>query len=176
MKYLSFAAVAPLALLLGACSSVPPAYQDNGTRQGPCVEGGPDSVAQQFYDLRLQQPSQGIPDAQLLAKYRPYLSDRLYQALLEAKNDPHKASVLTGDIFSSERAGAASASVADASTIPGSDARNIPLRVALSQGSKTWQDEVQMERIGQCWTVNDVRYLGHTPHIAGGSLNQLLTK
>ena len=30
-----------LARWLSACTTVTPAYKDNGTRSGPCVEGGP---------------------------------------------------------------------------------------------------------------------------------------
>ena len=41
MKYQALAAIAPLALLLSACTSVEPAYKDIGTRIGPCVDGGP---------------------------------------------------------------------------------------------------------------------------------------
>lgn len=176
MKYLPFTAVVPLALLLSACTTVEPAYKDIGTRVGPCVDGGPDSVAQQFYDLRTQQPSQGLPDAQLLAKYRPLLSDSLYQSLIQAQAKPNKAALLSGDIFSSQNQGATDASVADASTIPNTDARNIPLRVNLTRGDTHWQDEVLMVREGTCWTVNDVRYLSPAPHLAGGSLVQLLEK
>lgn len=176
MKYQALAAIAPLALLLSACTSVEPAYKDTGSRVGPCVDGGPDSVAQQFYDMRLQQPTQGLPDAQQLAKYRPYLSDELYQLLLKQRSEPQKGSPLRGDLFSSQQDGATAASVADASTIPNTDARNIPLRVALSRGDREWQDEVLMVREGTCWAVGDVRYLAPQPHLAGGSLNQLLAK
>jgi hypothetical protein len=41
--------------------------------------------------------------------------------------------------------------------------RNIPLRVKLKQGTQSWQDEVLMIREGQCWAVDDVRYLGGSP-------------
>ncbi|AUX72251.1 lipoprotein [Erwinia pyrifoliae] len=176
MKYPPFAAVIPVALLLSACSTVEPAWKDTGTRLGSCVDGGPDSVAQQFYDLRAQQPSNGVPDAQLLAKYRPYLSDKLYQSLIDVQRQTQKSAILSGDIFSSASEGASHASVADASTIPNRDARNIPLRVTLAQGNREWQDEVLMVREGACWTVDDVRYLGHNPHLGSGSLYQLLSK
>ncbi len=180
MKYQAIAALAPVALLLSACTTVEPAYKDIGTRMGPCVDGGPDSVAEQFYDLRLKEPTQGLPTAQQLAKYRPYLSDKLYNTLLkansESRNDPELSQ---GDLFSSLAAGPTSASVADSSTIPNTDARNIPLRVTLSRdGSKPveWQDEVLMVREGTCWTVDDVRYNGPNPHLQGGSLSQRLLK
>ncbi len=173
---IQLAALAPLALLLSACTTVQPAYKDIGSRTGSCIDGGPDSVAQQFYDLRIEQPTQGLPDAQQLAKYRPYLSGKLYQTLLAAHSDPKKEVRLTqGDIFSSLAAGPTSASVADSSTIPNTDARNIPLRVNLSRdGSPSWQDEVLMVREGTCWTLDDVRYVGSSPHLDGGSLSQRL--
>ncbi len=51
MRYSAFALLVPAALLLSACTTtVTPAFKDIGTRSGPCVDGGPDSVAQQFYD------------------------------------------------------------------------------------------------------------------------------
>jgi len=62
--------------------------------------------------------------------------------------------------------------VESASTIPNTDARNIPLRVKLTQGSQTWQDEVLMIREGQCWAVDDVRYLGGSVHASAGTLRQ----
>ncbi|MDU5192114.1 MAG: lipoprotein, partial [Mixta calida] len=68
MKNKAFAALLPAALLLSACTTVEPAYKDIGTRAAPCVEGGPDTVAQKFYDLRIAQPTQGLPDSQLLAR------------------------------------------------------------------------------------------------------------
>lgn len=180
MKNNAFAALIPAALLLSACTSVEPAYKDIGSRVGPCVDGGPDSVAQQFYDLRTEQPSQGLPDAQQLAKYRPYLSDALYQKLLKAGADQHASGAAPqGDLFSSLAAGPTAASVADASTIPNTDARNIPLRVTLSRdGSpkREWQDEVLMVREGNCWAVDDVRYVANWPHPNGGTLTQILEK
>ncbi|MEW5287886.1 lipoprotein [Erwinia papayae] len=180
MKFQAIVALTPLALLLSACTTVQPAYKDIGTRMGPCADGGPDSVAQQFYDLRTEQPTTGLPDAQQLAKYRPYLSDRLYQTLLKAGSEPKKEAALSqGDLFSSVAAGPTSASVADASSIPNHDARNIPLRVTLSRdgnNKQEWQDEVLMVREGTCWAVDDVRYLSPNPHLDGGSLSQRLLK
>jgi hypothetical protein len=76
--------------------------------------------------------------------------------------------------FSSSTTPADSASVASASTIPNRDARNIPLRVDLKQGSQSWQDEVLMIQEGQCWAVDDVRYLGINSHAPAGSLRRVL--
>ncbi|WP_437611783.1 lipoprotein [Erwinia sp. V71] len=178
MKNKAFVVLAPAALLLSACTTVEPAYKDIGTRVGPCVTGGPDSVAQEFYDLRIQQPGQGLPDATRLARYRPYLSDALYQKLLTASNQNADRSHLNAlDLFSSLPAGPSSADVADASTIPNTDARNIPLRVQLKRdGDKavSWQDEVLMVRDGTCWAVDDVRYLASWPHAGGGTLSQTI--
>lgn len=52
MRYKVLALVLPCALALSACTTVTPAYKDNGTRSGPCIEGGPDDVAQKFYDYQ----------------------------------------------------------------------------------------------------------------------------
>ncbi|MBK0033861.1 lipoprotein [Erwinia sp. S43] len=175
MKYQVFAAVIPLTILLSACTTVEPAYKDIGSRDAPCISGGPDQVAQQFYDMRLEQPSFGVPDKQQLAKYRPWLSGPLYDDLLKASREKSPKTPLRGDLFSSRSAGATSASVNDSSTIPNTDARNIALRVNLSHTGKPevlWQDEILMAREGTCWTVDDIRYLGPVPHITGGSLRQ----
>ncbi|RWR02053.1 lipoprotein [[Pantoea] beijingensis] len=180
MKNKAFAALLPAALLLSACTTVEPVYKDIGSRVSPCVDGGPDSVAQQFYDLRTKQPTQGLPNAELLAKYRPYLSDALYQKLLKATSANDKvASLHQNDLFSSLPQGPTSAKVADASTIPNTDARNIPLRVSLSRsGDKTvkWHDEVLMVREGHCWAIDDVRYVASWQRPDGGSLSQVLEK
>ncbi|QHM70444.1 lipoprotein [Mixta intestinalis] len=180
MKNTAFATLLPAVMLLSACTTVEPAYKDIGTRVAPCVEGGPDTVAQKFYDLRIAQPTQGLPDNQLLARYRPYLSEKLYQSLLKANSRSDKpAEWRQGDLFSSLAQGPTTAKVADASTIPNTDARNIPLRVSLTrEGDKrvSWQDEVLMVREGTCWTVDDVRYVADWQRSAGGTLGQLLEK
>ena len=67
MRYSKLTMLIPCALLLSACTTVTPAYKDNGTRSGPCVEGGPDNVAQQFYDYRILHRSNDI------TALRPYL-------------------------------------------------------------------------------------------------------
>lgn len=175
MRNNAFALLVPAALLLSACTPVEPVIHDNGPRMAACADGGPDSVAQQFYDLRVSQPTQGVPDSSTLAKYRPYLSDRLYQKLLQASQQHARpAAWQQGDLFSSLPQGPDAADVASASTIPNRDARNIPLRVALSRNDKRWHDEVLMIHEGTCWAVDDVRYVGDWPHPGGGSLSQLL--
>ena len=45
MRYSALTLALPCALLLSACTTVTPAYKDIGTRSGPCIEGGPDTVA-----------------------------------------------------------------------------------------------------------------------------------
>lgn len=54
MKYKTLAAAIPLVLTLSACTTVEPAFKDIGSRTAPCVDGGPDTVAQTFYDLRIK--------------------------------------------------------------------------------------------------------------------------
>lgn len=179
MKTKTLAAVLPLALFLSACTTVEPAYKDIATRTGACVEGGPDTVAQKFYDLRIQQgPSTTLPDSSRLAQLQPYLSQVLYQDLVSASQNPGKHQI-TGDLFSGNAQGPTRASVASASTIPNSDARNIPLRVQLSyqkegRSAVNWQDEVLMIREGSCWVVDDIRFLNIPPHAASGTLRQVL--
>jgi hypothetical protein len=166
MRYSKLSLLVPCALLLSACTTVTPAYKDNGTRSGACVEGGPDSVAQQFYDYRIQHRNNDI------TALRPYLSDNLAKLLTDASRDNAHRDLLNSDPFSSRTTLPDSASVASASTIPNSDARNIPLRVELKQGDQSWRDEVLMIREGQCWVVDDVRYLGGSVHAPAGTLRQ----
>lgn len=189
MKKRNISVVLPITILLSACTNtVDPAFKDISSRNGPCIEGGPDTVAQKFYDLRIQQIGRlnGLPDDNLSAQFRPYLSQALYadiqaarkQASSRAPAQVNKTQVINGDIFTSQREGSTSAEVASASTIPNTDARNIPLRVNLSHqtaGGKAvmWQDEVLMTREGTCWVVDDIRFMGvSTP---ANSLRQLLS-
>lgn len=81
MRYSKLTMLIPCALLLSACTTVTPAYKDNGPRTGSCVQGGPDSVAQQFYDYRIQHRGNDI------TALRPYLSDKLATLLSDASRD-----------------------------------------------------------------------------------------
>ncbi|ENC2621430.1 lipoprotein [Shigella flexneri] len=166
MRYRSLSLLIPCALLLSACTTVTRAYKDNGPRTGSCVQGGPDSVAQQFYDYRIQHRSNDI------TALRPYLSDKLATQLSDASRDNSHRELLSSDPFSSRTTLPDSAHVASASTIPNRDARNIPLRVDLKQGDQGWQDEVLMIQEGQCWVIDDVRYLGGSVHATAGTLRQ----
>ncbi|MCZ6951919.1 lipoprotein [Escherichia coli] len=165
MRYRSLSLLIPCALLLSACTTVTPAYKDNGPRTGSCVRG-PDSVAQQFYDYHIQHRSNDI------TALRPYLSDKLATLLSDASRDNSHRELLSSDPFSSRTTLPDSAHVASASTIPNRDARNIPLRVDLKQGDRGWQDEVLMIQEGQCWVIDDVRYLGGSVHATAGTLRQ----
>ena len=166
MRYSALTLVLPCALLLSACTTVTPAFKDIGTRSGPCIEGGPDTVAQKFYDYRIEHRSNDF------SALRPYLSDDLAASLTAASKDNRNTTLLKSDPFSSRTVMPEKASVASASTIPNTDARNIPLRVTLTQGSQSWQDEVLIIREGQCWAVDDVRYLGGAAHAPAGTLRQ----
>jgi hypothetical protein len=95
MRYKLLAVLLPCALALSACTTVTPAYKDNGTRSGPCVEGGPDDVAQKFYDTQIQNRTQDP------AALRPYLSDGLAQLLNDARQDPANSKLLQANPFSS---------------------------------------------------------------------------
>lgn len=190
MKKKTLVAAIPLVFMLNACTTVEPAYKDIGSRTAPCVDGGPDSVAQQFYDFRIKQGGSGLPNSSQLAAYRPYLSTALYNALLKAQSQPKVDLAATpnektgngavdGDVFSSLFDGPTSASVDSASTIPNTDARNIPLRVTFTHekdkgASTSWKDEVLMVREGKCWTVDDVRYMANLDFASSGTLRQVL--
>ncbi|MFV8797413.1 lipoprotein [Yersinia sp. LJYL362] len=188
MKKKNIALILPLAILLSACSNtVDPAYKDISSRAAPCIDGGPDRVAQKFYDLRVQQigNQSGLPDDNLSAQFRPYLSLALYEHIQTARKQAgnrtsstvNNTQTINGDIFTSLREGNTSADVASASTIPNTDARNIPLRVNLTHQSAggqsvMWQDEVLMIREGTCWVVDDIRFMGVSA--PASSLRQLL--
>lgn len=170
MRYTNLALILPAALLLSACTTVTPAYKDTGTRVGQCVEGGPDTVAQKFYDYQIQHRTSDI------TALRPYLSDGLAKLLSDSSQDASKRTLMQSGLFSSSTTAPDGASVASASTIPNTDARNIPLRVDVKQGTQSWKDEVLMIREGQCWAVDDVRYLGNNSHAPAGTLRQSLEK
>ncbi|WP_174847044.1 lipoprotein [Yersinia artesiana] len=188
MKKKNIALILPVAILLSACSNtVDPAYKDISSRTAPCIDGGPDTVAQKFYDLRIQQigNKSGLPDDNLSAQFRPYLSQALYEQIQTARKQAgnrtssavNSTQTINGDIFTSLREGSTSADVASASTIPNTDARNIPLRVNLTHQSAggqsvVWQDEVLMIREGTCWVVDDIRFMGVSA--PASSLRQLL--
>lgn len=166
MRYSAAALILPCALLLSACTTVTPAFKDIGTRSGPCVDGGPDTVAQGFYDYRIQHRSSD------LTALRPWLSDSLAKELNDAERNPARRTLLQKDPLLSSTIQPDRADVASASTIPNTDARNIPLRVTLQKGSQRWQDEVLMIREGQCWAVDDIRYLSEQSHAVTGTLRQ----
>ena len=170
MRYSNLAFILPAALLLSACTTVTPAYKDTGARVGQCVEGGPDTVAQKFYDSQIQRRTSDY------TALRPYLSDGLAKLLSDSSQDASTRTLMQSRLFSSSTAVPDSADVASASTIPNTDARNIPLRVDLKQGTQSWKDEVLMIREGQCWAVDDVRYLGNNSHAPAGTLRQSLEK
>ncbi|WP_044866796.1 DUF3828 domain-containing protein, partial [Enterobacter ludwigii] len=95
MRYSALTLFVPCALVLSACTTtVTPAFKDIGTRSGPCIEGGPDTVAQQFYDYRIQHRSNDI------TALRPYLSDGLAKLLSDATRDPQHNALLKSDPFS----------------------------------------------------------------------------
>ena len=169
MRY-TLAFIIPCALALSACTSVTPAFKDIGTRSGPCVDGGPDKVAQAFYDTRIEKRGGD------LTTLRPWLSDDLAKLLDDASRDPQRSALLRSDLFSGRGIVPESANVASASTIPNTDARNIPLRVELKQGDTRWQDEVLMIREGQCWAVDDIRYASGGGQAPAGTLRQSLEK
>ncbi len=127
MRYSKLTMLIPCALLP---VPVPPSRQlIKITAPAPVpVSGGPDSVAQQFYDYRIQHRSNDI------TALRPYLSDKLATLLSDASRDNSHRELLSSDPFSSRTTLPDSAHVASASTIPNRDARNIPLRVDLKQG------------------------------------------
>ena len=90
MRYSALTLLVPCALVLSACTTpVTPAFKDIGTRSGPCIEGGPDAVAQQFYDYRIQHHGND------LTALRPYLSDNLAKLLTDASRDPPEQDLLT---------------------------------------------------------------------------------
>ncbi|MER1459736.1 DUF3828 domain-containing protein, partial [Klebsiella pneumoniae] len=101
-----------------------------------------------------------------------YLSDKLATLLRDASRDNNHLELLTNDPFSRLTTLPDRAHVARASTIPNRYARNIPLRVDLKQGDQGWQDEVLMIQEGQCWVIDDVRYLGGSVHATACTLRQ----
>ncbi|MGU0043890.1 DUF3828 domain-containing protein [Escherichia coli] len=103
---------------------------------------------------------------------RPSVSDKLATLLSDASRDNNHRELLTNDPFSSRTTLPESARVASASTIR-IVMREIFLCVwNLKQGDQSWQDEVLMIQEGQCWVIDDVRYLGGSVHATAGTLRQ----
>ena len=48
MRIKALALLASAATLLSACTTVEPVIRDNGPRTASCIDGGPDSVGEQF--------------------------------------------------------------------------------------------------------------------------------
>lgn len=167
--------IVPCTLLLSACSDLsplnfPPAYNDTGTRTATCITGGPDSVAQQFYNNDIIHSRGSNTDINAL---RPYLSDTLWKQLMYRTS--HKRTLPEYiPLFTSHGNDADSAVVSNTSDIPNTDARNIPLRVTFNKGRLQWQDEVLMVRSAQCWTIDDIRYLSASGRTSTGTLRQTL--
>lgn len=167
----------PLTIMLSACTS-DLAMTDSGVRRGVCTPGGPATVAQNLYDLRTEDLTPGLPNQQLLDKYQPFLSDSLYQSLAKANNiDFRSATWRNGDLFSGAADAPTQVKADSAPDISRSSVRNVPLRVTMSHADKTWQDEVLMVREGECWAVDDIRYLATWVGGAdGATLKQALEK
>lgn len=92
MRYSALTLLVPCALVLSACTTpVTPAFKDIGSRSGPCIEGGPDAVAQQFYDYRIQHRGND------LTALRPYLSDNLAKLLNDASRNPQQNALLSSE-------------------------------------------------------------------------------
>ncbi len=140
MRYKLFAVLLPCALALSACTTVTRPIKIMAPAAAPASKAAPDDVAQKFYDTQIQNRTQDP------AALRPYLSDGLAQLLNDARQDPANSKLLQANPFSSSSTPADSAVVASATTIPNRDARNIPLRVDLKQGTQSWKDEVLMIR------------------------------
>lgn len=180
------------ALLLSACTTVEPIFKDTSSRTGSCIDGGPDSVARKFYDLRIKQSTHkdgNALDNIKINQFRPYLSDVLYQEIVKMRSQKaanlrtrmtdNKSNIIIEDIFSNRYQGITDVDVASIPTIPGTDAKHIPLRVGLTYqkangGKVSWQDEVLMIREGNCWVVDDIRFIGSSA--SASTLRQILEK
>lgn len=167
MRYSKLTMLIPCALLLSACTTVTPAYKDNGPRTGSCIRGGPDSVAQQFYDYRIQHRSNDI------TALRPYLSDKLATLLSDASRDnSHR------ELLSSDPGSPVEPPCQTAPTLPVHLLSLIVMPVTFlcawisNRVTSGWQDEVLMIQEGQCWVIDDVRYLGGSVHATAGTLRQ----
>ncbi|XNM51182.1 DUF3828 domain-containing protein [Escherichia coli] len=154
MRYSKLTMLIPCALLLSACTTVTPAYKDNGPRTGSCVQGGPDDVAQQFYDYRIQHRGDMIS---LCAP--PGDKVKSYLFLSDASRDNSHRELLSSNPFSSRTTLPDSAHVASAYLLS-----LIVMPVTFhcawisSRVTRGWQDEVLMIQEGQCWVIDDVRY------------------
>ena len=163
---------AALALLLLATT---PALADD-----PAMHAAADG----FYGTyKTFHPSDGIPDAGGLAKYRPLLSDKLVtllgqagaaQAAFSTKNKGAPP-LIEGDIFTSLFEGATTVSVG---TCTG-DAKSGQCAVALSHAAPrdkpvSWTDTITLVNTPGGWRVDDIVYGGNWESANKGRLSQTL--
>ena len=128
-------------------------------------------------------PSDGIPDAAGLAKYRPFLSDKLI-ALLEqagaadaafAGKNKGAPPLVEGDIFTSLFEGATAISVGACT----GDARSGQCAVAMTHALPrdkpvSWTDTLYLVRTPAGWRVDDIGYGGNWESGNKGRLSQTL--
>ncbi len=128
-------------------------------------------------------PSDGIPDDEDLAKYRPFLSPKLDLLLQQAgavearfaaanKGAPP---LIEGDLFSSLFEGATSVSVAACTAAGERGQCTADLRYdEAGQKPAAWTDTVYLVNTPQGWRVDDIGYGGTWPFGNKGRLSTLL--
>jgi len=130
----------------------------------------PHATAEGFYRVYGGfHPSDGVPDGDSLAKYRPYLSPKLELLLQQAgeaearftaanKDSPP---LVEGDLFSSLFEGATSVAVGACQAVGGKAQCAVALRHdETGEKPVAWSDTVYLVNTPQGWRVDDIGYGG----------------
>jgi hypothetical protein len=163
------------ALFLAALLALPAlAADDSGMRD----------AANGFYGVyKSVSLSDGIPDDKLRARYEPFLSPALDQALIAALAAQHSFAaankdappLLEGDLFTSNFEGATSVTVGPCS----GEADKGQCAIQLSydyhrSGTVNWTDTLYLVHTAQGWRVDDIGYGGKAAFGNQGRLSETL--
>jgi hypothetical protein len=127
-------------------------------------------------------PSDGIPDAGGLGKYRPFLSDKLValleqagraQAAFSAKNK-FAPPLVEGDIFTSLFEGADTVAVGACTGDAGHGQCTVALSHTAARETLNWTDTIYLVNTQAGWRVDDISYGGRFASGNTGRLSQTL--
>lgn len=130
-------------------------------------------------------PSDGIPDAKGLAKYRPYISPPLDRLLLDGEAAERRFSAATknmspplieGDLFTSNFEGATSYRIGPCNSDADAAHCAVTLGYRGSNDAKPldWTDTIWLVRTMAGWKVDDIAYGGNAAFGNKGRLKETL--
>jgi hypothetical protein len=147
-------------------------------------DSGMRAAANGFYGVyKSISLSDGIPDGKLRARYEPFLSPALDQALIAAQTAQRRFAaankdappLLEGDIFTSNFEGATSVTVGACSG--NADKGQCAIQLGYDNhksGSANWTDTLYLVRSAQGWRADDIGYGGNAAFGNRGRLSDTL--